>query len=42
MLSRFFIYHPIFVSVIAITILIFGFFSIRAMPVERYPNLAPP
>lgn len=42
MLSRFFIYHPIFVSVIAITILIFGFFSTRAMPVERYPNLAPP
>ncbi|WP_439356484.1 efflux RND transporter permease subunit [Acinetobacter seifertii] len=42
MLSRFFIYHPIFVSVIAITILIFGFFSIRVMPVERYPNLAPP
>ncbi|MGE8549339.1 MAG: efflux RND transporter permease subunit, partial [Acinetobacter calcoaceticus] len=42
MLSRFFIYHPIFVSVIAITILIFGFFATLAMPVERYPNLAPP
>lgn len=42
MLSRFFIYHPIFVSVVAITILIFGFLATLAMPVERYPNLAPP
>ncbi|WHP06173.1 multidrug efflux RND transporter permease subunit [Acinetobacter corruptisaponis] len=42
MLPRFFIYHPIFASVIAIIILILGFFSILALPVERYPNLAPP
>ena len=42
MLSRFFIYHPIFASVIAIIILILGFFSIAALPVERYPNIAPP
>ncbi|KYQ82916.1 multidrug transporter [Acinetobacter sp. NRRL B-65365] len=42
MLSRFFIFHPIFASVIAIIILILGFFSILALPVERYPNLAPP
>ena len=42
MLPRFFIYHPIFASVIALAILIFGSFALSKMAIERYPNIAPP
>lgn len=42
MLSRFFIFHPVFASVIAVIIIILGLFSVLHLPVERYPNLAPP
>jgi len=40
--ARFFIDRPIFAWVIAIVIMLAGALSITLLPVERYPNIAPP
>src|SRR5690554_1173671 len=42
MLSKFFIERPIFAGVLAIIVMAFGIFSILGLPVERYPDIAPP
>lgn len=42
MLSRFFIYRPIFASVISIVIVIAGIVSQRALPVAKFPEITPP
>lgn len=39
---RFFIDRPIFSSVLSIIIVIAGLVSLRALPVEQYPNVVPP
>jgi len=41
-MSRFFIDRPIFAWVIAIVIMLAGALSIRSLPVNQYPNVAPP
>lgn len=42
MLSRFFIERPIFAGVLAIIVMAFGLFAVMSLPVERYPDIAPP
>jgi len=42
MFSRFFIYRPIFASVIAIVIVLVGVLSIPLLPIESMPNITPP
>jgi multidrug efflux pump len=42
MLSRIFIDRPIFAWVIAIVIMLLGIGGILALPVEQYPDIAPP
>ncbi len=42
MFSHFFIRRPIFAGVIAIVILLLGSFAMLGLPVERYPDIAPP
>jgi len=42
MISHFFIRRPIFAAVISIVILILGAFAMVSLPVERYPEIAPP
>ncbi len=42
MLSKFFIERPIFANVLAIIVMAFGIFSVMNLPVERYPDIAPP
>lgn len=42
MLSKFFIYRPIFATVISILIVIAGLIAIRVLPVQEYPSIAPP
>ncbi|MDU4092044.1 MAG: efflux RND transporter permease subunit [Pantoea sp.] len=42
MFSRFFIYRPVFAWVIAILIMLLGALSITQLPVEQYPDVAPP
>ncbi|MGK9174616.1 efflux RND transporter permease subunit [Yokenella regensburgei] len=42
MFSRFFIYRPVFAWVIAILIMLLGALSIKLLPVEQYPDVAPP
>lgn len=39
---RFFIDRPIFASVISIIILVAGLASLRALPIEQYPDVVPP
>ena len=41
-MSRFFIDRPIFAWVIAIVIMLAGILAIRALPINQYPNIAPP
>jgi len=41
-MSRFFIDRPIFAWVIAILMMLAGALSIRQLPIERYPSVAPP
>ena len=41
-MSRFFIDRPIFAWVIAIIIMLAGVLAIYALPVEQYPDIAPP
>jgi multidrug efflux pump len=40
--SRFFINHPVFAWVIAILITLAGILSITRLPIEAYPDIAPP
>jgi multidrug efflux pump len=42
MISRIFIDRPVFAWVIAIVIMLAGVFGIRTLPVEQYPDIAPP
>ena len=42
MFSRFFIGRPIFAWVIALGILLGGVLALRALPIEQYPDVAPP
>jgi multidrug efflux pump len=42
MISRFFIARPIFTWVIALFITGFGLYSLYQLPVEQYPDIAPP
>jgi len=42
MFSRFFIYRPIFASVISILVVLVGVISIPLLPVESMPNITPP
>ncbi|WP_321390536.1 efflux RND transporter permease subunit [uncultured Desulfuromusa sp.] len=41
-MPRFFIERPIFAWVIAIVIMLGGVFAIKTLPVEQYPDIAPP
>ncbi|MGL4684783.1 MAG: efflux RND transporter permease subunit, partial [Hafnia alvei] len=41
-MANFFIDRPIFAWVIAIIISLTGLLAINSLPVEQYPNLAPP
>lgn len=41
-MSRFFIDRPVFAWVIAIVIMLLGLLAINQLPVEQYPNIAPP
>jgi len=40
--ANFFIHRPVFAWVIALAILLAGFLSLRLLPVEQYPDIAPP
>ncbi|OKH37368.1 RND transporter [[Phormidium ambiguum] IAM M-71] len=42
MLADFFIKRPVFAIVCALVILVTGFISIPALPVEQYPDISPP
>lgn len=42
MLSKFFIHRPIFAGVLAIMVMAAGLFAALNLPVERYPDIAPP
>lgn len=42
MLSKFFIQRPIFAGVLAIIVMAFGIFAVLNLPVEHYPDIAPP
>ncbi len=42
MLPRFFIHRPVFAWVLAICIMAFGTISVTQLPVEQYPDIAPP
>ncbi len=41
-MSRFYIQRPIFASVISIVIVIAGLVSFGALPVAKFPEIAPP
>ncbi|MGD1973678.1 MAG: multidrug efflux RND transporter permease subunit [Desulfobacterales bacterium] len=42
MISKFFIEHPIFASVISIVIVIAGAVSVGVLPIAQYPEITPP
>lgn len=42
MISKFFIYRPIFASVVSIVIVILGAAAALTLPVARYPEISPP
>jgi hydrophobe/amphiphile efflux-1 (HAE1) family protein len=42
MISRFFIHHPIFASVISLIITFAGLVAMHNLPIEQYPNITPP
>ncbi|MCJ8318801.1 MAG: efflux RND transporter permease subunit [Colwellia sp.] len=42
MFSHFFIKRPIFASVISIVIVLIGAVSLISLPIDQYPNIAPP
>ena len=41
-MSKFFITHPIFATVLSILIVVAGLISLRSLPVEQYPTITPP
>ncbi|MDT0576066.1 multidrug efflux RND transporter permease subunit [Croceicoccus sp. F390] len=41
-MPRFFIDRPVFAWVLALGILLAGFIALRALPIEQYPQVAPP
>ena len=41
-MAQFFINRPIFAWVIAIIIMLAGAMSIKTLPLEQYPDIAPP
>lgn len=41
-MSRFFIYRPIFASVISIVVVVAGIVAFTALPVAKFPQVAPP
>ena len=41
MFSKFFIERPIFSTVISLVIVLAGLVSMKALPVEQYPNIVP-
>ena len=42
MISKFFIEHPIFASVISIVIVIAGAVAVGVLPIAQYPDITPP
>jgi multidrug efflux pump subunit AcrB len=42
MISKFFIDRPVFASVLSIVIVLGGLVSMVALPVEQFPEIAPP
>ncbi|MEM1107686.1 MAG: multidrug efflux RND transporter permease subunit [Planctomycetota bacterium] len=42
MISRFFIDRPVFAAVVAILMVIIGAVSVLVLPIEQYPEIAPP
>ena len=42
MSPRFFIDRPVFAWVVALCITLAGIIALRALPIEQYPNIAPP
>jgi hydrophobe/amphiphile efflux-1 (HAE1) family protein len=42
MISRFFIHHPVFASVISLIITFAGLVAMHNLPIEQYPNITPP
>lgn len=42
MISKYFINHPIFASVISILIVLAGLSAMKQLPIEQYPNITPP
>ena len=39
---RFFIDRPVFSGVISVVIVLIGIIAMQALPVEQYPDIAPP
>lgn len=42
MISRFFIDHPIFASVVSLMITFAGLAAMKSLPIEQFPNITPP
>ncbi|MCP5470102.1 MAG: efflux RND transporter permease subunit [Chlamydiales bacterium] len=42
MISRFFIHHPVFASVISLVITFAGLVAMHNLPIEQFPNITPP
>ncbi len=42
MISRFFIHHPVFASVISLIITLAGLLAMYKLPIDQFPNLTPP
>ena len=42
MFSRFFIFRPIFATVLAIIMILAGLFTVRSLPIAQYPDITPP
>jgi len=42
MLSRFFIYRPVFAGVISIVIVLAGLITVSLLPIEKTPDITPP
>ena len=42
MFSLFFIHRPVFAKVLSILFILVGFIAVFVLPVEEYPEIAPP
>ena len=40
--THFFIRRPIFAAVVSLVILLLGSFALTSLPIDRYPDIAPP